>query len=320
MLEKLHDEFEVSLKDKWNKLLPEIGKRLQEYEPSFGEKLKEVYDRFEFRDMFIYPLEVVGDLGERDYIDVVRISPKDATYLGIDPKKKLAGKGLLHFAGFLKREWRQNDIMWGRLDAAELIVQKVCDKFSSSLTGDETVKFKRKVGDFKRKALEEVFIDERSKDAEPVRDFIDYLSEKHNVGEEGLAGIDAGRRAILVMKVLSSFKDMLKYAQSKKLGNLMGFVNNALLKVTKFLSPIVTLFVKTLFDRDPLVRKVFRYLFVGLGIWGAANLAIFVLGRVLTIAWLNISWPLVGLSLAAVVILLIFAYLSRKFPVKDRPD
>ncbi len=38
------------------------------------------------------------------------------------PDDKLAGVELAHFGAFLKRSWRANDWMWGRLDAAERLV------------------------------------------------------------------------------------------------------------------------------------------------------------------------------------------------------
>jgi hypothetical protein len=90
--------------------------------------LSQVYNQFEFRDMFIYPVEVLGDLGERDPVEIIRISPKDATYINSAPKSKLAGDTLFHFGGFLERRWRENDIMWERLDAAELITRTLCKK------------------------------------------------------------------------------------------------------------------------------------------------------------------------------------------------
>ena len=41
------------------------------------------------------------------------------------PDDKLAGVELAHFGAFLKRSWRANDWMWGRLDAAERLVRLV---------------------------------------------------------------------------------------------------------------------------------------------------------------------------------------------------
>jgi hypothetical protein len=81
--------------------------------------------RFETFDMIVLPL-AYPDLGEVNAVDIVRVSPRDATSIlpaGFgDPVQKLAGIRLGHFGAFLKRSWRENDLMWGRLDAAESII------------------------------------------------------------------------------------------------------------------------------------------------------------------------------------------------------
>ncbi|MDQ2981730.1 MAG: DUF3376 domain-containing protein, partial [Actinomycetota bacterium] len=43
------------------------------------------------------------------------------------PAKKLAGLKLNHFAGFLKRSWRANDWLWGRLDGVEHVLRAILD-------------------------------------------------------------------------------------------------------------------------------------------------------------------------------------------------
>jgi predicted acylesterase/phospholipase RssA len=48
-----------------------------------------------------------------------------------EPAEKLAGVQLGHFAAFLKRSWRANDFLWGRLDAAQRAVQLL-----DQVTGD----------------------------------------------------------------------------------------------------------------------------------------------------------------------------------------
>lgn len=48
-----------------------------------------------------------------------------------EPAEKLAGVQLGHFAAFLKRSWRANDYLWGRLDAAQRAVQLL-----DQVTGD----------------------------------------------------------------------------------------------------------------------------------------------------------------------------------------
>lgn len=51
-----------------------------------------------------------------------------------DPDEKLAGVQLGHFAAFLKRSWRANDWMWGRLDAAERLVRLLDEATDHQLT------------------------------------------------------------------------------------------------------------------------------------------------------------------------------------------
>lgn len=52
---------------------------------------------------------------------------------------KLTGIRLGHFAGFLKRSWRANDFMWGRLDAAARIVDLLVDPKRANELGLEDV-------------------------------------------------------------------------------------------------------------------------------------------------------------------------------------
>jgi len=85
-------------------------------------------DRFEAYDLVTLPLAYPA-LGETNSVGIVRISPLDATSIAPtdadiqkDPTSKLAGVRVRHFGGFLDRAWRDNDIMWGRLDAAEVII------------------------------------------------------------------------------------------------------------------------------------------------------------------------------------------------------
>jgi hypothetical protein len=60
--------------------------------------------------------------------EFVRLSADTENALGIDmrrPDAKLAGLQLAHFGGFLKRSWRANDWMWGRLDGVAQLLRIV---------------------------------------------------------------------------------------------------------------------------------------------------------------------------------------------------
>lgn len=55
------------------------------------------------------------------------MSPRDAHHLGDEGTRKLKGIGFHHFAAFFKRSYRENDYLWGRLDAAERLVGLLLD-------------------------------------------------------------------------------------------------------------------------------------------------------------------------------------------------
>jgi patatin-related protein len=83
------------------------------------------YRFYEDYDFVRFPIFYCTDAGEAVPIDVIRISPDDTlTDLrnGNPNSHKLAGTALAHFGAFVEKLWRQNDIMWGRLDAAERLI------------------------------------------------------------------------------------------------------------------------------------------------------------------------------------------------------
>ena len=89
-----------------------------------GLLLRGYYERFDSFDSIALPLQY-PDLGETSPVDVLRISPQDATSIVDelrDGTRKLAGNAFGHFGGFLDANWRRNDILWGRLDGAERIL------------------------------------------------------------------------------------------------------------------------------------------------------------------------------------------------------
>ena len=88
--------------------------------------LWDYYRFYEDYDFLAYPIFYATQVGdERDPVEVVRISPLDATSL-IDeargPRRKLAGTRFANFGAFLDRRWRENDLLWGRLDGAERLI------------------------------------------------------------------------------------------------------------------------------------------------------------------------------------------------------
>ena len=87
--------------------------------------LRPFYFNFDLFDSLIFPMLYGTSTGESEPVSIFRISPEDASALEPDPKKrrtKLKGRAISNFGAFLDRSWRQNDLLWGRLDGAERII------------------------------------------------------------------------------------------------------------------------------------------------------------------------------------------------------
>lgn len=88
-------------------------------------ELSRLHREFPYIDALLFPLQYSSRIFEKDIIDTIRISPKDAQRgLSHRPlKDKVSGDAFYHFGGFFKRSWRSNDILWGRLDGTCKIVE-----------------------------------------------------------------------------------------------------------------------------------------------------------------------------------------------------
>jgi patatin-related protein len=76
---------------------------------------------FPIWDAVLFPLQHLADAGERDAVQLVRLSPLDADGLR-PPGRKLEGTRLGNFGAFFTRAGREGDYLWGRLDTAERLV------------------------------------------------------------------------------------------------------------------------------------------------------------------------------------------------------
>jgi hypothetical protein len=84
------------------------------------------YLGFPFWDVLLYPMQALSDIGERDRVEIVRMSPEDVRLLSpCEGESKVKGVARHHFGAFFSRPDRENDYLWGRLDAAEHLVRMV---------------------------------------------------------------------------------------------------------------------------------------------------------------------------------------------------
>jgi patatin-related protein len=126
----LETALSVDLKKKLSSFTPELYSGLLELTDGWPDErrwdLLVRYLGFPFWDILLYPIQALSDVGERDHVEVVRISPRDEHRippLGDPTMKKLVGAEKGHFGAFLSRRGREQDYLWGRLDGAERYIR-----------------------------------------------------------------------------------------------------------------------------------------------------------------------------------------------------
>ncbi|MFZ5827230.1 MAG: patatin-like protein [Bacillota bacterium] len=91
-----------------------------------ADRLARSYAQFESRDLILFPLQTYGAGREWEPVELLRLGASGAQgWVRKRPEEKITGLMLHHFGAFLNERWRANDIMWGRLDAAELLTRMV---------------------------------------------------------------------------------------------------------------------------------------------------------------------------------------------------
>ncbi len=86
------------------------------------------YLGFPIWDAMLYPLQALSGVAEGDAVRVARMSPVDSVLLTPGKNGKVMGARLGHAYAFFSREARENDYLWGRLDAAERVVRLLLTK------------------------------------------------------------------------------------------------------------------------------------------------------------------------------------------------
>ena len=97
------------------------------------------YLGFPIWDALLYPVQALSDVAERDEVRVMRLSPLDSRQLRpVLWKSKAEGAKLGHAFAFFSREARENDYLWGRLDAAERLVRLLLTRYETKTENDRT--------------------------------------------------------------------------------------------------------------------------------------------------------------------------------------
>jgi patatin-related protein len=101
---------------------------IEKYGDRYTDLLLKQWQTFESIDRELYPFEYLTSLSEKKIIQPICISPDNAQ-LGIgngkNTQEKLGGDKLYNIGGFFKKSWRLNDLLWGRLDGLNRILEGI---------------------------------------------------------------------------------------------------------------------------------------------------------------------------------------------------
>jgi predicted acylesterase/phospholipase RssA len=144
--------------------------------------LRARFEWFEQWDMALYPAREADGVGEQDIVGIARMSPRDVWLLAPEGspaeirsfyEHKLKGTAFGHFGAFLEAAWRQNDYLWGRLDAAERLVRLVIND-----PDNET-----DVREYCMRLFKAILVEERD-NVPAAPDTVDYVSRRIQRWEE----------------------------------------------------------------------------------------------------------------------------------------
>ncbi len=145
------------------------------------------------------------------------------------------------------------------------------------------------------------------------------MDEKYRVGEEDLGDVGLDKMANLGLDVMKTLRNMARSVQrsENKLNRALLIVNGLLQKALSYVLIPITVFVKALFAEDPFARVLFRTLIFALGTWGAITLLLWLIGKFLSLDWLNLDWRLLGVAGVAVVVFLLYVFLFLRLVKKS---
>jgi patatin-related protein len=142
----------------------QIEAGLSEEEKVAREVLGDMYGHFDHYDMAIFPVQYGSDSFETPHVDILRVSPDDAKNLcddTIGARRKLAGRMYFSFGAFFDKSWRANDMLWGRLDGAEILVRNLLRGTSAEKTDAAThPAFQGRLSPGESKTVADVIVDD----------------------------------------------------------------------------------------------------------------------------------------------------------------
>ena len=117
---QLQKQFQATMEERGTELRTSIA----ELQGTLHERIARAYVVYPMIDAAIFPQMDSWGIGDLSITQVLRISPHDARALSVDPRR-LKGRETGAFAGFLRKKARRHDLLWGRLDGAERLIDLI---------------------------------------------------------------------------------------------------------------------------------------------------------------------------------------------------
>jgi Protein of unknown function (DUF3376) len=137
-----------------------FAEHTRDWEPDARRGLLSRYLGFPLWDSLIFPTVALAQLPQFTPITVSQFSPLTAVALATPDGGKLKGVSLHHFGGFVDASWRENDYLWGRLDAVELILRLLRSTTGPTVTPLDAAQAAAQAGEQLRPGLAAVLASE----------------------------------------------------------------------------------------------------------------------------------------------------------------
>ena len=260
--------------------------------------------------MLVLPVQKVSDLGERGHVGFVRISPAAATYVHKSPADKLAGDTVGHFGGFLSREWRRNDVMWGRMDAAEVIVRLVLEKEPREVVERHVHAIQEEIS---RTELADAWQDH------PQLNYKDHLERAWTIGGQGPADLPPQQTVPLAVRAASVMRNMLRRLEQVGTGGGFRAAFHALGSSLGFALSAIKWPVMAIWGKDWYVRRFATLLLLFLFGWGALLFALGAFG-VIPLTGRVVLWAVGFLTpVLAWIMVAVVAGFARRGRARPKP-
>lgn len=180
---------------------------------------------FDIIDQQVYPYEYLSDIQSQGLLEISRISPEDSQKgfgKGKKLEERLAGLQLRAFGGFFKKSWRSNDILWGRLDGLNRLVE--CLLTATTIQSFRT--FSQRNSEIDLSALVDEALPNVTQDEKKIiLDTLTKLSKGDKLSEEEFQGfleciVLACQRDILTTDLENVLNDTIEeqFSWNQKLG------------------------------------------------------------------------------------------------------